>query len=126
MNKKKTCRLLPLRHIRLTMRKQNTCPKFKRICETSQISQKLTRYTTADTIYTEKFLNTSSCVMDELTTTDNTDPNYKQPYDWLKKVLKKNTKSTCYFRPLFVPHVYYSFMKTEPTSEMRKKILILA
>ena len=86
----------------------------------------LVRNTTADTLYTKEFLNTLPCIMDELTPTDNPDPNYKQPYDLLKKTLEENIKGGRSMRSLLVPHVYYDFVKTEQTPEMRKKVMILA
>ena len=90
------------------------------------LNEGLIRVKTLDTIYTEEFLKTLPCVIDELKIADNADSNLKQPFDWLKKVLEENTKAGRSSRALLLPHVYYDFVKTEPTSDMRKKVMILA
>ena len=86
----------------------------------------LVRITALDTLYTEEFLKTLPSIIDELKIADNPDPNFKQPYNWLVKVLEENTKVGRCSRSLLVPYVYYDFVKTEPTPEMRKKVMILA
>ena len=74
----------------------------------------------------EEFLKTFPFVIDELKIANNPDPNFKQPLDWLKKVLEENTKGGRSLKALLVPHIYYDFVKTEPTPTMRKKVMILA
>ena len=90
------------------------------------LSERLIRNTITNTIYTEEFLDTLPSVIDELKNTDNPDPHYNQPYYRLKNVLEENTKGGRFMRSLLVPQVYYDFVNSEVTPEMRKKVMILA